>query len=184
MPTTEAVLAEIEAAAKSEHLPIVGRDQLRLILQLIEERRPCRVVEVGVMVGYLTVAAASRLGAGCRLTGVEISRELAQRAEENLVRAGLSDRVGIVRSDARLALDEIEGPIDFLILDAERNQLLNYLKKVEIRLAPGAVVCALGVGNPVGPIAAYLRHVRESGRYETQNHQFGQEAVEISTYKG
>ncbi len=184
MGTPSEVLKEIESAAKREFLPIVGPEKAAAIAKLVEERRPCLVVEIGVMVGYATIAAASTLGEGCTISGIEISGDLARRAEENVVRAGVAAKAKIIQGDARVVLAEIKGPIDTLIMDAERSQYLNYLRKAEGKLSPGALVIAVGTADPRGRIAEYLDYVRKNERYESTTMVFGDDAMEVSTFKG
>ena len=178
------VLKEIETAAKREYLPIIGPDKAAAIAKLIEERRPCLVVEIGVMVGYATIAVASSLGEGCSISGIEISGDLARRAKENVFRAGVASKVKIIQGDAREVLAQMKGPVDTLIMDAERSQYFNYLRKIEGKLSPGALVVAVGTANPEGRIAEYLDYVRKNDRYETTTMVFADDAMEVSTFKG
>lgn len=184
MTDPDAVLREIEAAARREYLPIAGAEKAALIRSLVESRRPCSVVEVGVLTGYLTVAMASRLAEGCRVIGIELSSEMVRRAEENIAAAGLGAHARIVRGDAREALAGIPGPVDMLVLDAERSQYLSALKVMEPKLAPGAIVAAFVSEHQDAKMLAYMAYVRENGRYENETHVFPDGAVEVSILIG
>lgn len=178
------VIYGIEHGAAREYLPIAGKEIAAFVERIIKEKKPCTVVEVGVLVGYLTLHVARSLQQGCKVVGFEISEELARRARENVAAADFADRVTIVRADARESLGTISGPVDVVILDAERTQYLNYLRKLERVMSPGAVVIAIGTGGVSERIRAYLDHVRMSGSYQSRTETFGTENVEVSVYKG
>ena len=184
MGATLTVLAGIEAQAKREFLPIFGEEQAAYLEWLVRERRPCRAIEIGALVGYATIRIARNLPDGCALTAIEIGTDLARRAEANVALAGLSAKARIVRGDAREALDAVPGPIDLLLLDAERSQYLHHLKSVEAKLAPSATVVAAGVGKGARLAAAYLDYVRKSPRYESEHRVFGDDAMEVSRFLG
>lgn len=184
MANPESVLRKIEERAKSEYLPIVGRAKAGLIERLVRERRPCTALEVGVLVGYSSIVIARNLGDGCKLVGLELSADLARRAQENVAAAGLAAKVTILQGDARELIPALSGPIDFALLDAEKTQNLNYLKKLEPKLAPGAIIVANNAGTFAARMASYLDYVRGSEKYRSSVEVFGDDALEVSAYLG
>ncbi|HSD12246.1 MAG TPA: class I SAM-dependent methyltransferase [Patescibacteria group bacterium] len=184
MHHADEVLRDIEAAAKNEYLPIIGPAEGAALERLVRERRPRRAVEIGVMVGYATVRIARNLEDGAKVIGIEISEELARRAEANLALAGLARRADIRRGDARELVAHLDGPIDFVFIDAERGSYLGYLRKLEPKLAPGATVVASGAGAAAGRLQAYFDHVRLSGKYASEHVVLDDDGIEVSTYRG
>lgn len=184
MPTADSILRDIESNARMEFLPIIGREKGEFIERLVTERRPCLVVEIGALVGYATLLIARNLADSCKIVAFEIGTDLAHRAQANVDLAGLSAKAQVIRGDAREHLDHIEGPIDMVFLDAERTQYLHYLKKIEPKLAPGSTIVAVGAGAFARKMKAYLDYVRASDKYETTSKVFGDDAVEVSTYRG
>ncbi len=184
MTAVDQVLNAIEKTSKWEFLPIIGADKGRFLEQLVRDKKPCLAVEVGVLVGYTTILISRNLADGCSVTGLEISEDLAKRAEENVAQAGLQAKAAIKRGDARQRLDEIQGPVDLAFLDAQKTQYLSYLKKLEPKLSPGAVIIANGTGMFNKELVAYLDYVRKSGKYQSANRVFGNDALEVSIYRG
>lgn len=178
------VLREIESQATREYLPIMGPEKCAFIESLVAERQPCTVVEIGVLVGYVTVRVARNLGTACKIIGVEIGEDLAQRAEANVALAGLSDKAEIVRGDAAEKIDGLHGPVDMVILDADRAGYLHYLKRLEPKLSPNALVIANGASAHAKTLAPYLEYVRSGGKYESSMRVFGDDALELSSYRG
>jgi predicted O-methyltransferase YrrM len=184
MPSVDAVLQEIEKRSKWEFLPIIGAAKARFLEQLVKDGKPCRTVEVGVLTGYTTITIARHLPEGCAVTGIEISDELAKRAEENVARAGLASKAVILRGDARQLLDdEISGHVDLVFLDAQKSQYLSYLKKLEPKLSPGAVVIANGTGSFQRELKSYLEYVRIPDRFQSTSEVFGDDAMEVTILK-
>src|SRR5687768_10787885 len=140
------VLRDIENEAKSEFLPIISAAKGAALEALVAERQPRLAVEIGVMTGYATIRIARNLDDGAKVVGFEISDELSKRAQKNIERAGFADRAEVRRGDAHEELDKFQGEVDLVFLDAERGQYLNYLRKLEPRLAPGAIIIASGAG--------------------------------------
>lgn len=182
--TDDAVLRDIEARAKTEFLPHIGSAQGEELERLVRERRPRTVVEIGVMVGYATIRIARNLEEGARVIGVEISEDLARRADANLALAGLADRVDIRRGDAREVIGSLDGPVDLVFLDAERGQYLNYLRKIEPKLGPGATIVAAGAGHASDRLQKYFDYVRLSGKYDSRHLVLDDDGIEVSTYRG
>lgn len=183
MSTSDDVLRQIEKRAGWEYLPIVGADKGQFLEGLIRAKKPCRAVEVGVLVGYATIIIARNLAEGCQVHGVEISAEMVARAKSNLEEAGLTAKAVILLGDAREKLAEIPGPVDFVLLDAQRSQYLSYLKKLEPKLAPGAVIVANGTAAFHREVAGYLEYVRDSADYQSESRVFGDDAAEISVFR-
>jgi len=79
-------------------------------------------------------------------------------ARENLVEAGLEDRVTILPGDAMDTLREVNGPIGLALLDGWKDLCLPVLKLIEPQLAPGAIVA----GDDIDQAAMheYLSYVR------------------------
>lgn len=178
------VLHSIEARAKSEFLPMLSKTHGDELERIIRERMPRRAVEIGVLTGYSTIRIARSMPEGGRVTGIEISSELARRAEANVALAGFADRVEILRGDAREVLERVRGPVDFVFMDAERGQYFNYLKKIEPKLDSGAVIVAAGAGNAAGRLERYFDRVRLSGKYDSRHYVLDDDGIEVSTYLG
>lgn len=178
------MLRSIEEQAKSEFLPVLSKTHGDELERIVRERAPRRAVEIGVLTGYATIRIARNLPEGGKVTGIEISGELARRAEANIALAGLADRAEVVRGDAREALEGIEGPVDFVCIDGERGQYHNYLRKIEPKLAKGATVVAAGAGSAASRLERYFDLVRLSGKYDSRHYVLDDDGIEVSTYLG
>src|SRR5207247_4460405 len=99
--------------------------------------------------------------------------------------AGLGRRVKVVGGDALRVLPLLSGRFDFVFIDAVKEDYLDYLRQLEPKLVPGAVVVADNTGVFRRDVAPYLEHVRASaGRWESREHDFGDDAMEVSILRG
>lgn len=178
--TVNELLAKIEEESKGQYLPIIGPDKARFLAESVRRGQPTRSVEVGMLVGYATAAIAAAMPADGRLLAIEIDRLSAERAYENLAAAALADQVDIIQADANEALDQISGPIDFVLLDAQKSQYLGQLKRLEPKLAVGATVIANGTAAYRRELGPYLEYLRHSSRWQTDTETFGDDAMEVS----
>src|SRR3954467_15457274 len=70
-PERDELLAEMEALARLERIPIVEWETGRLLATLVAGRRPQRVLEVGPAIGYSTLHMARELGPDARIVTLE-----------------------------------------------------------------------------------------------------------------
>lgn len=139
------VLAEMEAAAVPERIPILSRDSGRMLAVLAAGRR--QIIEVGTAIGYSTLWMALALPAGGTIVTIDPDRERTDRARAFWRSAGLPDpRIAVVNAPALEAFAgehaELAGPFDMVFIDALKDEYHAYLAALMDRLAPGAVVVA------------------------------------------
>jgi predicted O-methyltransferase YrrM len=175
------MLASMDRATTLWRIPVVGRAKGRLIRRLIERHRPTRAIEVGSLLGYSAILIAGALPPRGRLTCIEASPFLAGLVKSNVETAGLARKTRVVVGDALRVLPLLPGRFDFVLLDAAKEDYLDYLRQLEPKLVPGAVVVADNTGVFRRDVAPYLAHVRDdAGRYTSREHEFGDDAMEVS----
>ena len=178
------ILQRIEEESRREYLPIIGRKKGEFLFGLLEKMRPCRPLEIGTLTGYATSIIASTLAEGCRVVGIEINTQMVDRAESNLIAAGLENKTKLLRGDALEELDALGGGFDFVLLDSQKTQYLGMLKKLEPRLASQAIVVANGTGQYQKETASYLEYLHKSEKWQSRSETFGDDAMEISQFLG
>ena len=115
---------------------------------------------------------------------VEANPFLAALVEANVEEAGLARRVRVVTGDALRAIPLLPGRFDFALIDAAKEDYLDYLRQLEPRLMPGAVVVADNTGAFRREVAPYLEYVRGAGTYRSREYDFGDDAMEVSIRDG
>ena len=178
------MLAQMDRATTLWTIPVVGRAKGRLMRRLIERHRSTRALEIGSLIGYSAILIAGTMPPRGRLTCLEANPFLAWLVKANVEIAGLAKRVRVIASDALRAIPMLPGRFDFVLIDADKNDYLDYLRQIEPKLSPGAVVVADNTGFYRREVALYLEHVRSGGRYDSREYAFGDDAMEVSIVRG
>jgi len=178
------MLALMDRATTLWTIPVVGRAKGRLIRRLIERHRCTRALEIGSLIGYSAILIAGTMPPRGRLTCLEANDFLAWLVKANVEEAGLAKRVRVIAADALRAIPMLSGRFDFVLIDAEKDDYLDYLRQVEPKLSAGAVVVADNTGYYRREVAPYLEHVRSGGRYDSRDYAFDDDAMEVSIVRG
>ncbi len=124
--------------------PMQIDDNAARILQLLTLiSRPQRVIEVGTFFGYSSIYIARGLPENGLLTTLEVNREVAELARQNLEKAGIGDHVEVVVGPAEDYLAQVEPEsIDMIFIDADKRSYPKYLKLCFPLLTPGGILIA------------------------------------------
>jgi predicted O-methyltransferase YrrM len=139
-PALEAALAANAAAGlpPADVSPAQGAF-LHVLARAVDARS---ILEVGTLGGYSTIWLARALRPGGRLVTLEADAAYAEVARANLGRARLADVVDVRVGPALETLPGLEGPFDFVFLDADKERNPDYLAWA-LRLShPGTLIVA------------------------------------------
>ncbi|MCL4202848.1 MAG: O-methyltransferase [Pirellulaceae bacterium] len=161
------ILDALQQARQGTRYANVSDTDGRLLRLLTETTGAKRVVEIGTSTGEsgLWFAMALRRTGGKLITH-EINPGRAKIAAENFKRAGVDQLITIVVGDAHETVKEIEGPIDILFLDADKDNYLDYLDKLVPKIRPGGLIIAHNVVAPA-PDPRFLEAITKNPAFET-----------------
>ena len=140
-PPDEAMDAALAANA-AHGLPAidVAPNQARFLHVLARAVGARRILEIGTLGGYSTIALARALPADGRLVTLELNPKHAEVARANLAHAGVLERVDVIVGPAVESLEALAPPFDFVFIDADKPNNPAYLAHA-LRLArPGALI--------------------------------------------
>ena len=177
------MLALMDRAVTVWRIPVIGRAKGRVIRRLIDHHRPKRGVELGSLFGYSAILVAGAMPPRGRLVCIESNDYLAKFVEANCREAGLGRKVRVVVGDALRAIPLVSGRFDFVLIDAVKEDYLDYLRQLEPKLVPGAVVVADNTGVYRKAVAPYLEYVRGGGHWTSREYEFGYDAMEVSVFR-
>ncbi len=165
----------------------------RLMYMLTAVKRPARLVELGSFWGNtLAWFAGPCIGSKQEYTaekihGVDIEVEMTRQARENFAKLDNCEAVELIGEDASTALSRIDGPIDFLYLEAKDencvNGYLQFLKQAYDKLPKGAWVIAHDSTHPdhKDELRPYLEWVRDNCNFaESISFDIDQFGLELS----
>lgn len=142
IPPRDAVLAEMEARAERERIPIVGPLVGRLFQQLALLSGARRVMELGSAIGYSTIWWARGVGPGGRVWWTDASAERAVEAKAYFARAGVAGRVDLLVGDALERMSTVVGDFDVVFCDIDKHGYPAALEAALPRLRKGGLfVC-------------------------------------------
>jgi predicted O-methyltransferase YrrM len=162
-------------AFMSDKLVALDRDKAELCYRLCRALRATRVVEAGTSFGVSTLYLASALrdngvvpGKGC-VIATEHERAKAASARANFDSAGLTGLIDLREGDLRETLRDIDGPIDFMLMDIWTPMARPALELVTPHLRPGAIVIADNTEQFREAYADYFAFVDDpANRFTTQ----------------
>lgn len=177
----EKVLAAIDKFAEKEPLMTIGKFKGNLILDVIAEKEPTLMIELGCYVGYSAILFGSALSkvntkiknSGCTLSkyfSFEINEEFAEISRKLIDLAGLSECVEIIVGPAGQTLPDFEQrvgltykkytAVDLIFIDHWKDMYVPDLRVLESLglVGPGTVLCADNIYNPGAP--EYVEYVQ------------------------
>jgi predicted O-methyltransferase YrrM len=136
------VLDQALSDAREAGLPMinVAPNQGKLLQLLAQMTGARRILEVGTLAGYSALWLARALPPDGRLVTLEYEPRHAEVARRNIARAGLSDRVEVIVGAAMETLPHLEGPFDFVFIDADKPSNPDYFQCALKLSRPGAVI--------------------------------------------
>jgi caffeoyl-CoA O-methyltransferase len=154
-PAENELLAELN---RNTHLKVMyprmlcGHFQGRLLSFFAKMVAPELIVEIGTYTGYSALCFAEGLAPNGKLITLEIDPETAFFAQQYFDRSIYKDKIDLRVGPALEMLDAIPGPIDMVLLDANKEQYLDYYKAVMPKVRSGGLIIADNVlwsGNVV-----------------------------------
>jgi predicted O-methyltransferase YrrM len=135
----------MEGYAALHHVPIINERGRQAFLQVVQEAKPHRVLEIGTAIGYSSLLMAQNGAADIDITTLELSDERIKTAQGYIDRSAYADRIHIMGGDAAenlLKLQMTGQKFDFVFIDAAKGQYVDYFHKIQPMLAAKAVILA------------------------------------------
>ncbi len=125
-------------------------------------------LEIGTSNGYSSIWTALGLRkTGGHLLTLEIDEGRAQLAQENFSAAGVDSLVTLKLGDALKEIPKLQGPFDFVFMDAEKSDYVRYLQMVVPLVRPGGVIVAHNVTDLRSLLEDFIHAVKADPRLKT-----------------
>ena len=131
--------------------PVLGR----LLRLLVSMAAPRLVLEIGTFTGYSALAMAGGLPPEGRIVTCELSPERAAFAQGYFDRSPWGDRIDVRVGPALDTVNGLDGPFDFVFIDADKEGYTDYYEAVVPKLSPRGVIAVdntLSSGDVVDPV--------------------------------
>ena len=135
-------LAEETKATLSSPQMLTGPVEGRFLQFLVYATGARRILELGTFSGYSSVSMAGALPEGGRIDTCEVEEKHASVARRYIEEAGYADRISIHMGPAVESIGRLEGEFDFVFIDADKQNYVNYYEAVLPRLAERGLIAA------------------------------------------
>ncbi len=146
---------------------------LRMLVQVSKARR---VLEIGTYTGYSALSMAMGLPEDGRVITCDIDAEATAMARQYWERSGQGEKIDLRLGPALETIESLEGPFDFVFVDADKENYINYWEAVLPKVREGGLIAVDNVlwsGRVLEPkepldhaIVAFNRHVRYDDRVD------------------
>src|SRR5437764_7540354 len=154
---------------------LTGTVEGRFLELLVYASGARRILELGTYSGYSSLARAAGLAEGGRIDTCEVDERHAEVAQRYIDQSPYADRITIHMGPALETIARLEGEFDFVFIDADKPNYVNYYEAVVPRLAEGGFIAAdntlwsgrvLDDGDDEGTraIKAFNEHVKSDPR--------------------
>ena len=148
----------------SNKLVALDRDKAEFCYQLCRSLRATRVVEAGTSFGvstlYLAAAVRDNQVENGVVIGTEYEPKKVEIARANFREAGLSELIELREGDLRQTLQDVGGPVDFMLVDIWE-VALPALERVSSSLRPGAIVVCDNTAEEIDEYRDYFEFVND-----------------------
>ncbi|MCR5410945.1 MAG: O-methyltransferase [Lachnospiraceae bacterium] len=148
IPNKDEILKRLREKAEKDSVPVIRQETEAFLLSVMALLQPLRILELGTATGYSAISMALRAS---RYTGpedgfvidtVEDWPPRIKEAEENIRKAGLSQRIHLIEGDALEVIKGMKVPYDLIFIDAAKGQYPDYLKEAVRLTRKGSVILA------------------------------------------
>jgi caffeoyl-CoA O-methyltransferase len=135
-------LAEETKATLSSPQMLTGSVEGRFLQFLVFATGARRILELGTFSGYSSISMAAALPEDGRIDTCEVEEKHASVARRYIEEAGYSDRISIHMGPATETIARLEGDFDFVFIDADKPNYVNYYEAVLPRLSERGLIAA------------------------------------------
>lgn len=128
------ILSDVrQSAIEAELPPIAVSDAFGKYLELIVKISGAkRILEIGTLAGFSAINMARGLAEDGKLLTLEFDETAAEVSNQNFKRAGLENKIELWQGPALNSLEKLisekSEPFDFIFIDADKENIANYLE--------------------------------------------------------
>ena len=126
-PDTEPFLAELEAYAKEQFIPIITRETRRFLEMILTLKQPKKILEIGTAIGYSALVFERATGAS--VDTIEIDGNIAMLALDNIRKAEKTEKITLYQGDALTVLKVLkQETYDAIFIDAAKGKYPEFFR--------------------------------------------------------
>lgn len=193
------LLKKMEEYAKKYRVPIINENGKRVLVSVIGEKKPKKVLEIGTAIGYSALLIAQHSDPEIKILSLELDEQRAEVASSFLSESSYEDKIEIRQGDAAQILNTLTDFYDVIFIDAAKGQYPYYFKQALSLLAKDGVIIADNVlfrgyvessekpprryKTIVNRLREYIKMATEHPEFETKIHHDG-DGLAVSYHRG
>lgn len=138
-PEIDEGLDNIRREARANFVPIIRDETINLLATLIRMNQPKRILEVGAAVGFSACLMAS-VAKDANIVTIENYEPRIPIANNNIKNMGFENRITLIEGDATEVLPTLDGPFDFVFMDAAKGQYINFWPEIKRLTKDGGII--------------------------------------------
>lgn len=136
---------------------------------LVRKVKATKALEIGTSTGYSGIWIAMGLReTGGRLVTIDIDKGRHAAAVENFANTGLAVLIDARLGDALVVTPKVDGPLDFVFIDALKPDYLKYYELVLPKMRKGGVIVAHNVVSHPKDMADFLARIKADPKVKTE----------------
>ena len=139
-PELDEGLDNIRREARANFVPIIRDETINLLTTLIRMNQPKRILEVGAAVGFSACLMTSIAEPDTPIVTIKNYEPRIPIATNNIKNMGFENQITLIEGDATQVLKELEGPFDFVFMDAAKGQYINFWPEIKRLTADGGII--------------------------------------------
>lgn len=137
---SQGLLRDLELYAEENSVPIIHKEVADLLRVILKLKRPKKILELGCAIGYSSLFFADVLDGDVEIVTTERNPIMLERAQDNIKKAGMDDRIKILVGDAEETLKDLEGTFDMIFIDAAKGHYKMFFDMLIGKLNHGGIV--------------------------------------------
>lgn len=137
---SQGLLRDLELYAEENSVPIIHKEVADLLRVILKLKRPKKILELGCAIGYSSLFFADVLDGDVEIVTTERNPIMLDRAQDNIKKAGMEDRIKILVGDAEETLKDLEGTFDMIFIDAAKGHYKMFFDMLIGKLNRGGIV--------------------------------------------
>lgn len=171
----EAGQADAQALARLDWMPKnqtgmlnVNSNEGAFLRDQVVKVKAKHALEVGTSNGYSSIWIALGVRpSGGHLTTLEIDDRKVKLATENFRIAGVDSLITLMPGDALKTIPTLQGPFEFVFIDAWKQDYVKYLDMILPLVPPGGVIMAHNVTDLRSQLLDFIERVKTDPRLKT-----------------
>lgn len=139
--SSSSTLKALEEEAETNQIPIMEKDGIAFLKQLMRLQKPLKVLEIGTAIGYSALQMAS-VNQEIKIVTVERDRDRYERAKIHVANYDDKNQIQLFLGDAFDLSDELnqQGPFDLVFIDAAKGQYQRFFETFSQNMTDNGVI--------------------------------------------